>query len=118
MGKTVFITGANRGYVPILSLLLYSSHPTLGEIRCGNTDERVGLELTKAYLQKGWKVVATARDVSKMPKVEGDIVVVKLEVGEKGDAKKVRPLLYLFLSLIHFTIVHPENLEGCWTKVY
>ena len=45
--------------------------------------------MTKAYLDKGWKVIAAVRDTSKMPKVEGDIVVVKLEVGEKEDAKKV-----------------------------
>jgi len=45
--------------------------------------------LTKAYLDKGWKVIAAVRDTSKMPKVEGDIVVVRLEVGEKEDAKKV-----------------------------
>jgi hypothetical protein len=50
---------------------------------------RVGLELTKAYLGKGWKVIAAVRDPSKMPKIEGDMVVIKLEVGEKEDAKKV-----------------------------
>jgi putative NADH-flavin reductase len=54
----------------------------------------VGLELTKAYLEKGWKVIAAVRDPSKM-KVEGDVMVVKLEVGEKGDAKKVRTPLSL-----------------------
>jgi uncharacterized protein YbjT (DUF2867 family) len=46
--------------------------------------------LTKAYLEKGWKVIAAVRDPSKMPKVEGEVVVVRLEVGEKEDAKKVR----------------------------
>lgn len=51
----------------------------------------MGLELTKAYLEKGWKVIAAVRDPSKM-KVDGDVMVVKLEVGEKEDAKKVRPL--------------------------
>jgi putative NADH-flavin reductase len=50
----------------------------------------VGLELTKAYLEKRWKVIAAVRDPSKM-KQEGDMMVVKLEVGEKEDAKKVRP---------------------------
>jgi hypothetical protein len=47
--------------------------------------------LTKAYLEKGWKIIAAVRDPSKM-KIEGDVMVVKLEVGEKEDAKKVRPL--------------------------
>jgi putative NADH-flavin reductase len=58
---------------------------------------RVGLELTKAYLEKGWKVIAAVRDPSKMKK-EGDMMVVKLEVGEKEDAKKVRPLFIFTLS--------------------
>ena len=34
-------------------------------------------------------MIAAVRDTSKMPKVDGDIVVVKLEVGEKEDAKNV-----------------------------
>ena len=63
MGKTVLITGANRG---------------------------VGLELTKAYLEKGWKVIAAVRDTKKMPDLQGkgEVVVVKLDSGEKEDAKK------------------------------
>jgi putative NADH-flavin reductase len=56
----------------------------------------VGLELTKAYLEKGWKVIAAVRDPSKM-KIEGDVMVVKLEVGEKEDAKKVSHLLLLYI---------------------
>jgi putative NADH-flavin reductase len=60
----------------------------------------VGLELTKAYLQKGWKVIAAVRDPSKM-EIEGDVMVVKLEVGEKEDAKNVRPLfIFLLLSFL------------------
>jgi norsolorinic acid ketoreductase len=47
--------------------------------------------LTKAYLEKGWKVIAAVRDPKKMPDLkEGEVVVVKLDVGEKEDAKKVR----------------------------
>jgi hypothetical protein len=41
-------------------------------------------------LEKGWKVIAAVRDPSKM-KIEGEVMVVKLEVGEKEDAKKVSP---------------------------
>jgi putative NADH-flavin reductase len=52
--------------------------------------------LTKAYLEKGWKVIAAVRDPSKM-KIEGDVMVVKLEVGEKEDAKKVSHLLLLYI---------------------
>jgi len=90
MGKTVLITGANRGYVPALQ-----AETWLLTIR-------VGLELTKAYLEKGCKVIAAVRDPSKMD-IKGDVMVVKLEVGEKEDAKKVRPLsiFTLFFLLWH-----------------
>jgi short-subunit dehydrogenase involved in D-alanine esterification of teichoic acids len=54
---------------------------------------RVGLELTKAYLEKGWKVIAAVRDTKKMPDVKGEMVVVKLDSGEKEDAKKVRQIV-------------------------
>lgn len=49
------------------------------------------MELTKAYLEKGWKVIAAVRDTKKMPDLqgEGEVVVVKLDSGEKEDAKKV-----------------------------
>lgn len=50
---------------------------------------RVGLELTKAYIQKGWKVIAAVRDPKSMPKTEGwEVVVIKLDAGEKEDARK------------------------------
>lgn len=56
------------------------------------TSYRVGLELTKAYLEKGWKVVAAVRDPKSMPKLDGgEVVTVKLDAGEKEDAKKVIP---------------------------
>lgn len=62
-------------------------HPLIATLR------RVGLELTKAYLEKGWKVIAAVRDPKSMPKLEkGEVVVVKLDAGEKDDAKKVRTL--------------------------
>jgi hypothetical protein len=51
------------------------------------------LELTKAYLEKGWKVIAAVRDTKKMPDVKGEVVVVKLDSGEKEDAKKVRQIV-------------------------
>ena len=48
------------------------------------------MELTKAYLEKGWKVIAAVRDTRKMPDLQGkgEVVVVKLDSGEKEDAKK------------------------------
>jgi hypothetical protein len=40
-----------------------------------------------------------------MPKVEGDVVIVKLEVGEKEDAKKVLPSSLLSLPLLNLAIL-------------
>ncbi|TYJ58963.1 hypothetical protein B9479_000402 [Cryptococcus floricola] len=56
--KTILITGANRG---------------------------VGLGVAKVYLEKGWQVVAAVRDPSKMPKLEGDVVVVKIDSESNTD---------------------------------
>lgn len=53
---------------------------------------RVGLQLTRAYLADGWRVIAAVRDPASMPPLddlEGEMVVVKLDVGEKEAAKKV-----------------------------
>jgi NAD(P)-dependent dehydrogenase (short-subunit alcohol dehydrogenase family) len=52
----------------------------------------IGFQLTEAYIEKGWRVIAAVRDVSKMLEVRGEVVVVKLDAGEKEDAKNVRPL--------------------------
>lgn len=50
--------------------------------------------MTKAYLEKGWKVIAAVRDPKSMPKLDqGEVVVVKLDAGEKDDAKKVCPVI-------------------------
>jgi hypothetical protein len=40
-------------------------------------------------------VIAAVRDTKNMPRVEGEVVVVKLDAGEKEDAKKVRFLCRL-----------------------
>lgn len=69
--------------------------------------------MTKAYLEKGWRVIATVRDTSKMPKLEGDIMIVKLEVGEKDDAKKVRS--FRFSSFL-FLILHVRNSYYLFTE--
>jgi hypothetical protein len=72
---------------------------------------RVGLELTKAYLSKGWKVIAGVRDPKKMPDLEGEIVVVKLDAGEKEDAKKVCLTIYLCTTTFVYsrsTHHHPD----------
>lgn len=64
--STVLITGTNRG---------------------------IGLELTKAYLAKGYQVIAAVRDVSKMPKIDGKVVVIKLDSGTTdGAAEAVKEL--------------------------
>ncbi|GFZ47616.1 LOW QUALITY PROTEIN: hypothetical protein JCM24511_05360 [Saitozyma sp. JCM 24511] len=57
---SVLITGANRG---------------------------IGLALTKAYAEKGYKVFAAVRDPGKMEAVNG-VLVVKLDQGTLGDAKE------------------------------
>jgi putative NADH-flavin reductase len=64
----------------------------------------IGLELIKAYIQKGWRVIAAVRDPSTMPDVGGEVVVAKLDVGEKDDAKKV--------CLLHLQLVVIDNLGG------
>jgi uncharacterized protein YbjT (DUF2867 family) len=53
--------------------------------------------LAKAYIEKGWRVIAAVRDPNKMPEVGGgEVVVVKLDAGEKEDAKKVRSMTVMF----------------------
>lgn len=52
----------------------------------------MGLELVKAYLTDGWKVIAAVRDPSTMPNLdapEGDLIIVRLDAGEKEDARMV-----------------------------
>jgi hypothetical protein len=48
-------------------------------------------------------VIAAVRDIESMPEVtgyeHGEVVVVKLDAGEKEDAKKVRYLWYLSVSV-------------------
>lgn len=59
--------------------------------------------MTKAYLEKGWKVIAAVRDPKSMPKLDGgEVVTIKLDAGEKEDARKVRHLLRLSVSPLHF----------------
>lgn len=54
--------------------------------------DRIGLELTKAYIKKGWRVIAAVRTPHTMLETEGgEVVVVKLDVGDKKDAKTVCP---------------------------
>jgi hypothetical protein len=48
--------------------------------------------LAKAYIEKGWRVIAAVRDPSTMPEVREEVVVVKLDAGVKEDAKNVRHL--------------------------
>lgn len=52
--------------------------------------------MTKAYIEKGWRVIAAVRDPNKMSEVGGEVVVVKLDAGEKEDAKKVRSMTVMF----------------------
>jgi NAD(P)-dependent dehydrogenase (short-subunit alcohol dehydrogenase family) len=86
--KTVLVTGANRGYVQ-----------SMCHIDRNQLIDRIGFELTKAYIQKGWRVIAAVRGPSKMPEVDGgEVVIVKLEAGEKEGARKVR---HLHLQVSH-----------------
>ncbi|WVQ81967.1 hypothetical protein IAT38_004094 [Cryptococcus sp. DSM 104549] len=59
--KTILITGVSRG---------------------------VGLGFAKVYLQKGWTVIAAVRDLSKLPKLEGKVIPVKIDSSSLTDAKE------------------------------
>ncbi|WVW83200.1 hypothetical protein I302_105218 [Kwoniella bestiolae CBS 10118] len=59
--KTVLITGANRG---------------------------VGLALAESFIQKGYKVIAAVRDLSKAPSIAGLAAVVKIDSNELDDPAK------------------------------
>ena len=72
MKSTIFITGASSG---------------------------VGREVSKAFLQNGWKVIATARRLNllksiksnkktKAPKYDGELIPIKLDVTNKKDLSK------------------------------
>ena len=64
--KTVFITGTNRGF---------------------------GLELSKVFLEKGWKVLGTTRDTSSHPIEQENFHPIELDVADEesinGLAEKV-----------------------------
>nr|XP_019047259.1 hypothetical protein I302_03867 [Kwoniella bestiolae CBS 10118]OCF26189.1 hypothetical protein I302_03867 [Kwoniella bestiolae CBS 10118] len=53
--KTILITGANRG---------------------------IGYELTKTFVNKGYKVIAAVRDLTKAPSIDGLTAVVKIDAKE------------------------------------
>lgn len=55
----------------------------------------LGLEFTKLYVEKGWKVIAAVRTPSSFPKMEGDVKVVKYDAGSLTDAGDVSFLLSL-----------------------
>ncbi|WVQ81970.1 hypothetical protein IAT38_004097 [Cryptococcus sp. DSM 104549] len=57
--RTVLITGVSRG---------------------------IGVGFAKTYLEKGWTVIAAARDVSKIPKLEGKVIPVKIDSSSLTDA--------------------------------
>ncbi|WVW83198.1 hypothetical protein I302_105216 [Kwoniella bestiolae CBS 10118] len=59
--KTILITGANRG---------------------------VGLKLTESFVEKGYKVIAAVRDLSKAPAIDGLAAVVKIDSNEFDDPVK------------------------------
>ncbi|WVQ81965.1 hypothetical protein IAT38_004092 [Cryptococcus sp. DSM 104549] len=76
--KIVLITGANRG---------------------------IGLGLAKVYLEKGWTVVAAARDLSKLPKLEGTVIPVKIDSGSLTDAKEAVEELKTKHNITHLDVV-------------
>ncbi|ODN96278.1 hypothetical protein I350_08291 [Cryptococcus amylolentus CBS 6273] len=77
MSKTVLITGANRG---------------------------VGRALTKFYLGKGWRVVAAARDPTKVPQ-EDNAVIVKIDSDSLTDAKEAVEELKSKHGITHLDVV-------------
>ncbi|TYJ58950.1 hypothetical protein B9479_000386 [Cryptococcus floricola] len=75
--KTVLITGANRG---------------------------IGRELTKFYLEKGWRVVAAARDPTKVAQ-EGKVVIVKIDSSIPTDAQEAVEELKSKHNITHLDVV-------------
>jgi NAD(P)-dependent dehydrogenase (short-subunit alcohol dehydrogenase family) len=52
------------------------------------TNRGIGLALVKAFVAKGYQVIAAVRDPAKMETVEG-VIVLKLESASPDDAKAV-----------------------------
>jgi len=59
--KTILITGAGRG---------------------------IGFALSKSLAEQGHKVIMTARDVSKLPEISGDVVPIQMDVTNVEDIKR------------------------------
>ncbi|ODN95299.1 hypothetical protein L198_04692 [Cryptococcus wingfieldii CBS 7118] len=75
--KTVLITGANRG---------------------------IGRELTKFYLEKGWRVLAAARDPTKVAQ-EGKVVIIKIDSSSTTDAQEAVEELKNKHNITHLDVV-------------
>ncbi|TYJ56269.1 hypothetical protein B9479_002954 [Cryptococcus floricola] len=82
--KTVLITGANRGQVLNYRL--------------------IGRELTRLYLEKGWRVVAAARDPTKVAQ-EGKVVIIKIDSSSPTDAQEAVEELKSKHNITHLDVV-------------
>ncbi|WVQ75616.1 hypothetical protein IAR50_005245 [Cryptococcus sp. DSM 104548] len=76
--KTVLITGANRG---------------------------IGLAVSKVFLNNGWRIVAGVRDPAKMPQLDGEMVVVKIDSASTTDALEAVKELESKHGITHLDIV-------------
>ncbi|WVQ81963.1 hypothetical protein IAT38_004090 [Cryptococcus sp. DSM 104549] len=76
--KTVLITGANRG---------------------------IGLGIAKIYLSKGWTVIAGVRTPDTFPKVDGNIIIVKIDSLSLTDAKDAVEELKTKHNITHLDVV-------------
>lgn len=76
----ILITGANRGSVFPPSTIMYTEQ------------ERIGLGYVNAFLEKGFTVIAAARDPSKLPHGES-ILPIKIDALDSEGPKKVPPPL-------------------------
>jgi NAD(P)-dependent dehydrogenase (short-subunit alcohol dehydrogenase family) len=72
----ILITGANRGSVLAPSSITHTEQ------------ERIGLGYVNAFLEKGFTVIAAARDPSKLPQGES-IIPIKIDALDSEGPKKV-----------------------------
>ncbi|WVQ81968.1 hypothetical protein IAT38_004095 [Cryptococcus sp. DSM 104549] len=65
----------------------------------------IGVGFAKTYLENGWTVIAAARDVSKIPKLEGNVIPVKIDSSSLTDAKEAVEELKTKHGIDHLDVV-------------